>query len=322
MTATNPERGLALVEVENAALENIKSQLEFLIKSEVVPKDYRGKAHEIVTVALYGRELGFSPIVALQSIILIKGNISLKAEAMRSLIWAAGHGLSIDQGEEQTTVTGTRVGPNGTVITVSMSFSVGDAERAGLLVRPTNRQGQEYDGPWQQYPKDMMLARATSRLGRAMFPDVLRGASYTPEEVRSFTPGTAVDVAGNVIDGEIVAPPAIESETVKKAPGPRRQPAPADGDPFPPEPPKDKLAADKAAAIRASVEFLGLTAESVAKRVRKLYGIPNWWDLSEEDLDDLIERLGRTVEAKIAADDAAESEADTPEAETTAGETS
>jgi len=55
---------------------------------------------------------------------------------------------------------------------VSVTFTVGDAIRAGLWKKA---------GPWTQYPKRMLQMRARSFALRDAFPDVLRGLVATEE---------------------------------------------------------------------------------------------------------------------------------------------
>ena len=50
-------------------------------------------------------------------------------------------------------------------------FSIDDAKKAGL-----------YRGQWLKYPKDMLFARALSRLARQLFPDVIKGC-YVQGEI-------------------------------------------------------------------------------------------------------------------------------------------
>jgi preprotein translocase subunit SecD len=91
-----------------------------------------------------------------------------------------------------------------------------DAKMAGLANKNN----------WKTYPRAMLLARATSELCRIVFPDIIAGLSYTPEEVSSiegveYFPETmkteepaAVVEEVEIVDAEIVEEPA---------PAPKRQ---------------------------------------------------------------------------------------------------
>jgi hypothetical protein len=56
---------------------------------------------------------------------------------------------------------------------VEVTFTIQDAQRASLV--------KDKSG-WAKYPADMLVARATARLARLVYPDVCFGL-YTPEEL-------------------------------------------------------------------------------------------------------------------------------------------
>jgi hypothetical protein len=73
-------------------------------------------------------------------------------------------------GELEATVYGKR---SDTGEELEVSWTMEDAARAKLGGKDV----------WKQYPRAMLLARATSELARALFADVLGGMRYTPEEL-------------------------------------------------------------------------------------------------------------------------------------------
>lgn len=134
-------------------------------------------------VMLAGAELGLrGPIEALRHVVVIKGKPSISAELMRSMMLQAGCKLDwLRTDATGATLKITR--PDGSSGT--FTFDDKDAQRAGLINNNT----------WKQYPNAMYQARVTSLAARAFCPDMLRGASYTPEEL-----GVKATVSG---EGEI-----------------------------------------------------------------------------------------------------------------------
>jgi len=104
-------------------------------------------------------------------------------------------------------------------------FSFADAERAGLTHRKRNRKGELYDGPWQTYLKDMLLARARDRCLDLAFADVLGGMPSKEimeevetrqiREIRGVSPAQATvrDPMLDIVTGKRPAP--TEPETVE-----------------------------------------------------------------------------------------------------------
>lgn len=144
-------------------------------RSDLVPKDYKGKPGNIVIAIQMGAELGVAPMQALQGIAVVNG----RATVWGDLLWAL---IKSDPDCEDTsevcdgkvaTCTIKRRGQTPTVRT----FSVEDAQKAGLWGK---------QGPWTQYPKRMLQMRARAFAARDAFPDKLRGLGVA-EEVRDYT---------------------------------------------------------------------------------------------------------------------------------------
>lgn len=155
-----------------------------------VPAALRGNPAGVVAAILYGDELGIGPMQSLAKISVIEGRPTLSAEAQRALILAAGHELWIDEATAtKVTVSGRR---SGSERTSSVTWTLDDAKRANLAGR-TN---------WRTYPRQMLTARATAELARAVFADVIGGLAAT-EEVEEFYDAFATPVVG---DGEPEAP--------------------------------------------------------------------------------------------------------------------
>jgi hypothetical protein len=134
-----------------------------IAQTEFVPDALRGKPAAIAAAILYGRELGLEPMTALRSISVIKGKPTLSAEAMRSMVLAAGHDIRFQEMTgARCVIVGRRKGQEDTT---TVTFTMDDARKMGV-------------GGAQQYakmPRQMLAARATAELCRLIFADAIGG---------------------------------------------------------------------------------------------------------------------------------------------------
>lgn len=148
-------------------------------------RDVQDQAQAVAKI-LYGRELGFSPIVSMSGIYIIEGKPALSANLLAATIKRSG---KYDYRIVKWTNTECElmfrekrdgkwedVGPS--------SFNMEDAKRAGVAGKKT----------WTSYPKAMLFARALSQGERAYCPDVSSCALYVPEEL-----GANVNESGEVV---------------------------------------------------------------------------------------------------------------------------
>lgn len=160
-----------------------------------VPKAMQGKPEHVLACVLYGRELGLGPMQALNSIHVIEGRAAASPELMRALVASAGHRIDITENtNEACTMKGIRVD---TGAEATVRWTVEDAKLAGLTGKDN----------WRKYPRAMLAARCTSELCRLLFPDVIAGLSYTPEEIQSInSPSTETSEApvDDIMDAVIV----------------------------------------------------------------------------------------------------------------------
>ena len=139
-----------------------------------VPRAMQGKPEHVLACVLYGNELGLGPMQALNSIHVIEGKAVASPELMRALVAKAGHRIDVlDNTNEVCVMKGIR---NDTGAEATVRWTLDDAKNASLTHKDN----------WKKYPRAMLTARATSELCRLLFPDVIAGLSYTPEEVESF----------------------------------------------------------------------------------------------------------------------------------------
>lgn len=137
--------------------------------TEFVPTHFRNNPAAIAAAILYGDEVGLGPMQSLAKIAVINGRPTLAAEAQRALILQAGHDLWVEEATaSRCTVVGRR---RGSEATSRITWTMDDAKRAGLTGKP----------PWKLYPRQMLLARASAELARAVFPDAIGGLASTEE---------------------------------------------------------------------------------------------------------------------------------------------
>ncbi len=152
------------------SFDELMVAVNMISQANIVPGAYRGKPADIAVAGLMGAEQGWPLMVALRYIHVVDGKPTLSAEAMNAKIQQAGHRMKIDVDSNRCRIEAERR-DNGNAMTYE--FSMVDAKQAGLLTKNN----------WQSYPKAMMMARAISQIGRTLFPDILSGMGYTPEEL-------------------------------------------------------------------------------------------------------------------------------------------
>ena len=152
-----------------------------LCKSGLIPSGLNSP--EKVFVALqWGHELGLSPMVAVNNIAVINGKPTLSADIMSAVVKRSPEygGIKwIEMSEKKAECEITRILPNGEKETITSTFSIEDAQKAGLASREV----------WVRYPKRMLKHRCLSYGLKDLFPDLLAGL-YDPEEMESIQPTT------------------------------------------------------------------------------------------------------------------------------------
>jgi len=192
------------VSIESYA-DNLKAKLEvasILLRSGMAPQHYK-TPEQVLGAVLYGRELGFSPIRALQAIDVIQGKPTLSAAGLKALaIQHGGQFKTVEWDEKVCTLEISRGDWKENV-----TFTWAEAERAGLTTKDN----------WKRMPKPMLYARCVSTGIRNMFTDVI-GGLYSSEEMRDVTPvvrevpqarkpvfPTVDETTGEVIDDDLPA---------------------------------------------------------------------------------------------------------------------
>jgi hypothetical protein len=145
-------------------ISNLANQIA---DTEFVPASMRGNAAAVTAAILTGREMGLAPMTSLQHIHIVKGKPGKSAEIMRALVLAAGHQIrEVEANDTRVVLEGRRIGEEAWT---RVMFTADQAKRAGI----------QFNG----YPEDKLYARATTRLCRRKFADVVGGIVATIEEL-------------------------------------------------------------------------------------------------------------------------------------------
>lgn len=169
---------------------------KLLAESSILPEAYRRQPANILVAKEAAEALQVTLFQAINGIDVIKGSMRLKAEMMRALILRDGHRFKIDT----LTDAGCRIvcarkeWPDDVQ---TFEYTMADAQRAKLA------QNDNYG----KHPKSMLLARCSSLAARSVFPDVVAGLGYAPEdEVDGFADDPMVRVVARRLDRPEDAP--------------------------------------------------------------------------------------------------------------------
>jgi len=140
--------------------------------SALAPDALRNRPQDALIVLMAGRELGFAPMQSLRMLSVIKGKVTLSADATVALVRKSGECVEwrcIETTPTRATYTTKRKGDTEPTV---LTWTIEQAQRAGL----TGGQG------WRSYPEAMLRARCASALARIVYPDLVAGI-YDPDEL-------------------------------------------------------------------------------------------------------------------------------------------
>tara|TARA_R110000824_G_scaffold88333_2_gene217204 strand:- start:1039 stop:1851 length:813 start_codon:yes stop_codon:yes gene_type:complete len=179
---------------DSAHLDLLIRQAEHLAQAGIIATAYRRKPADIIAAGLAGRTFGWDVMTSMRNYHIIEGSASMRPEAMLGLVRQAGHSVQIENEPGIAVARGKRAD---TGDEHAASFTMGDAQAAGLADKRN----------WKQYQENMLTWRAVSKLCRYLFPDVVLGAGYVPEEL-----GADVNAKGEIVpdDEPWDIPPALE----------------------------------------------------------------------------------------------------------------
>lgn len=156
-----------------------------------VPDGLRGSSAAVAAAILSGREMGLGPMTSLANIDVIRGKPTQKPLLMRAMILSQGHSWEdIETTDFRAVVRGRRKSESGWT---TVTFTAAQAKTAGLDLG--------------KYPADKLYARATSRLAKHKFADVIMGMAYSSDEVED---GLDAEIPVTTSEGDAALPPAAE----------------------------------------------------------------------------------------------------------------
>jgi hypothetical protein len=225
---------------------------EMMSAASILPKEYQKNPANILVAMEAAEALGVTLFQAIQMVTVINGRMTMSAEGMRALVLSRGHLFRIEkETPEIAQITVARAERPDDLM--HFAFTAHDAKTAGLT-----------GGNYSKYPAAMLLARATTKACRAVFPDVIAGISYAPEEAAEFT-----------------------------APAPAPEPDPQ------PRPASAEQLAELAEVVKERTEagIIPTRAEQRAELLRTLVGRPDatWGNLTLEEAQTLTETLRDTA---------------------------
>lgn len=189
------------------SIQDVQAVAKAVFLSKLYPNQTEA---QLVVKILRGQEFGLPPIGSIENIYTVNGKTGLLAVAIGAKIKDSGrYDYRIKtQTDTECVLTwyqdGKEVGDS--------SFTMADADRAGLMKNPNYR----------QYPSDMLYCRSLTRGARRFCPSVFGGPIYTPDELRGITlePDTQAEAAEVVDatpenDAPITADPVTDAQIRK-----------------------------------------------------------------------------------------------------------
>lgn len=191
---------------------------KFDVMERVAEKLFRGgvfsaevkSADTAFAIILAGDEMGYEPMAAARAFALVKGKVSLSADAMVGLVKRSAQCEAwhvVETTATECTITTRRTGDD---TATTLTYTIAMAQRAGLTGSQT----------WRAHPEAMLRARCGAALARAVYPDVC-GGLYDPDEADEIRghdrSPTRVEATRDDAPAQLAAPVALAAFTADLA---------------------------------------------------------------------------------------------------------
>lgn len=218
-----------------------------LSSSSILPKHLIGKPGDVLATMIKGKELGLTVMQSVSGMHVINGKVELDAATLAGIVMRHSdvcEYLSLTESTDTKATYETK--RRGSPGPVSMSFTIDDAKRAGLLRNEV----------WAKYPAAMLRARAASQISRAVYPDIAAGLYVTGELTEGSAPTPYPEVKKAIFK-------TIEKKEVITEPAKVEVVDDYENSDFPEMAEKQSESGEEALArIESDLEFVGIAQEA------------------------------------------------------------
>lgn len=170
---------------------------EALSRTAFVPAGLTGKPEDVAACMMKGFELGMDPLDSLASMYVVHGKVGVTAEFMRRRILQAGHSFKIVESTDSR------------AIVEACRREGGEPHRATFTADQARKAGIDIG----KYPADKLIARATSRLCRQSFPDVLSGSLLVEDLMDGYVQDAGMEAPPPAVRRKRATPRPVASDT-------------------------------------------------------------------------------------------------------------
>lgn len=154
-----------------------------MAQASILPDDLRGKPSNVLLIILYGQQLNIPPVIAAQTIYVVKGRPVMAGKLLLSKVREAGHRAAIT--EHTDTSCTVKITRGDTSEEHTETFTLADAVAAKLVGlqdgKPFARSKQGEPLPWEAWTRRMLLWRAAGFCADFICPEVRMGFAIEGE---------------------------------------------------------------------------------------------------------------------------------------------